>query len=119
LCRNGVDPLWVAQELIGSTYAYEILPLIDWWANLQTAIHCDHDHGNNTAAGEAWSRPYVAMHKVFVTLAGGMTELYLEDPNGSAITKMLRRYRTWTRMLCAAVQEVWSAIDLSELDGLV
>jgi hypothetical protein len=58
------------------------------------------------------------MYKVFVTLAEGMTEIYRDDQNGLAVAKLLRRYRIWTRMLCAPAREVWPTIDWSELDGL-
>jgi hypothetical protein len=116
--EGGCDDFTVGSQTVGTTFQDEVWPLIGWWARLQDGLFCDITGEKSV---DEWTRPAVtAMGDFLSTVAVGVTAWYVDMETAEGLIKeMLRRYRIWTRTVCALVKEVWPDIDWSNLDQVV
>jgi len=120
--EEGWEAIYVALELVGTTYSEEILPLINWWSELQLSAFCDICKGHTaTAAEEERAMPCVtALNSLMAAVGPGLTAVFFHpETDDVAMKEMLVRYRIWTRTVCRMIKEAWPEVDSCRLEQLV
>lgn len=102
------------------TYMGRFLEHLEWWKDASEALLCgrgmESDYGNSYPEQKAKLRALIGdILDAYKDALAQTVFFQLDDANPAAHYVLLRRYRLFTRYVCAFAQEVWPEANLKRL----
>jgi hypothetical protein len=110
-------------DFIDGCYFDQILPSLDWWIDIMKALSCGGDDPNDIDFQPVFEKKKANLLKLLKRVLSAYAEALAEDSyfSGSnskrapASIELIKRYRLFTRAVCALAQELWPQADFGWL----
>jgi hypothetical protein len=108
---------------VDGRYFDQILPSLEWWIDIMRALSWGGNDPNDIDIQPAFEKQKANLLKLLKRVLSGYAEALAEDSyfSGSdsrrapASIELVKRYRLFTRAVCAVAQDLWPQADLGWL----
>jgi hypothetical protein len=108
---------------VDGRYFDQILPSLEWWIDIMRALSWGGNDPNDVDVQPGFEKQKANLLKLLKRVLSGYAEALAEDSyfSGSdsrrapASIELVKRYRLFTRAICAVAQDLWPQADLGWL----